>query len=300
MIPGNGLLAGDAEAHMRLLRLPDVLGGRCTVIGRESEFHVHLLRAAGAKEVNVVAPGASVPTGQTLILAIGALDGESDPLGAMTKLADALSPFGTAVVDLVLRTRTEHLQSHPHLLGGGDLRRALPGHVLRLWPCGTPDEIGRHLVHVSIRRPTVLFLDAHPKAGKSSLATLLAATAKGVRMFSLDIFLDRLSREELPKAQPLNTALRALQPRFVGLNYELIAALGEAGLLDDLTELAITLEMAGADFVIWDGALPEPHRAACRAAFIRRGWVIWNANPEGPIAPRSMEWWDPMHRALEA
>ena len=300
MIPGDGLLAGDAEAHMRLLRLPDVKGGRCTVLGRESAFHVHLLRAAGATEVTVVAPGETPPAGQTLVLAIGTFDGERDPLGAIAKLAESLSPFGTAVIGLVLRTTASHLQTHPHLLGQGDLRRAFPRHVLRMWPCGAPEEVGRHVIHLSVRRPTVVFLDAHPNAGKSSLAKLLATAGGGVRMFSLDLFLDRLSREELPNSRHLTAALRALQPRFVGLTYELTAELGEAGLLDDLTELAITHEMGGAELVIWDGALPEAHRAACRAAFIRRGWVIWNATPEGPIAPPSMEWWDPMHRALEA
>lgn len=300
MIPGDGLLAGDVETHMRLLMLPDVGGGRCAVLGRESAFHAQLLRSAGASEVTVFAPDAVPPVGLDLLLAIGVLDDVADPLGRIATLAEALGPFGTAVFDLQLRTAAIHLQTHPHLLGAVDLRRGLAGTVLRLWPCGTPGEAGRHVIHVCRRRPTVLFLDAHPGAGKSSLAALFSAVDKGVRVFSLDIFLMRLGREEIPNSRRLAGALRALQPRFVDLNYELTAALGEAGLLDDLTELAIESEMAGAELIIWDGALPEPCRAACRAAFIRRGWAIWNVAPEGPIAPPSMAWWDPMHRALEA
>lgn len=300
MIPGDGLLAGDVETHMSLLRLPDVSGGRCAVLGRESAFHAQVLRSAGAAEVTIVPPGGPLPTGQDLLLAIGVLDDVPDPVAAIAELAAALGPFGNAIVDLVLRTRAAHQETHPHLLGPIDLRRGLPHHVLRQWPCGAPGEIGRHVIHICARRPTVLFLDAAPNAGKSNLAAMLSATGKGVRIFSLDIFLTRLSRDEIPNAHRLGEALRALRPQFARLNYELTGALGDAGLLDDLTELAMIHEMAGAELVIWDGALPEAHRAACRAAFIRRGWAIWNMTPEGPIAPPPMAWWDPMHRALEA
>ncbi len=63
-----------------------------------------------------------------------------------------------------------------------------------------------------------------------------------------------------------------------------------------MIELAIEREMTGAQLVIWDGALPEAYRTACRSAFIRRGWVIWGAAPEGRAAPHPMDWLKIMER----
>ncbi len=229
MIPEEGMLAPYVDGHLSLLRLPSVEGARCVVMGGIADFHAQFLRTAGANTVTALSPDAPLPTGLDLILAYGVLDRVGDPVPAILRMMDGLGMSGTLVVDLELRPGENLPGQHPHLPWLGDLRRGLAGYVLRLWPCGTPDEPGRFILHVCVRRPTILFIDARPNSGKSSLVALMDTPNTGVRVFSLDMFLHRLRLGEIPDAGVVGELLRATHPRLNGLNLGKVAALGRQG-----------------------------------------------------------------------
>ncbi len=294
------MLAPYVDGHLSLLRLPSVEGARCAVLGGIPEFHAQFLRTAGAAEVTVVPPGALIPTGLSLVLAYGVFDGVADPVPGIIGMMGALGIFGTLVVDVELRSGRNEPGSHPHLPWLGDIRRGLADYVLRSWPCGMPGAPGRFMLHICLRRPSIIFIDAPPNSGKSSLSALLAGAGETVRVFSLDMFLHRLQLGQIPGAERLTTVLRDMHARFADLNLSKIEALGQAGLIDEMTELAMAREMDGAQLVIWDGSLPEAYRTACRATFMRQGWVIWGAAPEGAAAPKPMNWLEVMERYDDA
>lgn len=294
--------AGDSHTldKLKALKLPDVEGKSFLDVGCNEGFFCGFARFQGATRVVGIDHGQGFITRARqrfpdceficagwdrlpdekfdIILLASALHYADDQAALVRALMDMLAPDGVLVLEIGIASSRE--AEWVKILRGIDERyfpsmpkvREILGEYAWKWMGRSVnqdgDPIGRHVIHVSHRRPVAYLLMQPPGYGKTSIATRLFVPA-GVPVVSGDQQFSMVAEGTLEAGARLTALIKAdYSPFHID---KMIGQIFEQGLGDELVELWVGQAGSG-DFAL-DGYVPAEQHAFIEHSLAARGYL---------------------------
>lgn len=321
--------ASDSFSKLVKLRLPDLRDKKFLDVGCNEGFFCAVAQAAGAsKIVGIDSSGEFINRARQrfpliefrhqswdeeiegsydVILFASAIHYAADQPRLMRKLIDMLEPGGVLVLELgiVDKAGSEYIEIRRpagdtrKYATTGALAKILSNDVYRVMGPSVPqsgDPVPRWVVHVTKRRPYIMFFDAPSFSGKSSTVKALArgrgVTPDTMRVVSLDgVFRDisdELANKYANHKNILERIAKYKRDRSVYAN-RIMEFIGEQRLVVPFLHFVVDYSIRESLEVIWDGYIPETLKNEVRGYFFARGYLVFCAEPFGAVGPQPLK-----------
>ena len=294
--------SGDSRTldKLKALKLPDLAGRSFLDVGCNEGFFCGFAKFLGARRVVGIDRSElfierarqrfpdceflhqgwdRLPDGPfDVILLASALHYADDQPALLQRLVERLTPDGVLVLELGIVSAPENTWVtvergiDERLFPTMDkLREVLAGHAWKWMGRSVSqdgDPVGRHVVHVSRRRPLAYLLMQPPAYGKSSIADGLFARA-GVRVVSGDQQIAQIAQGKVAASDGLRAAAaRDYSPFRID---ETIQRIFEAGMGHELVQVWVA-QAQGGDFAL-DMYVPNAYQPLVEQALVALGYL---------------------------
>jgi SAM-dependent methyltransferase len=213
-----------------------------------------------------------------VILLASSLHYAEDQAAMVRKLVDMLAPDGVLVLEIGIAsspkaewTRVKRGIDERYFPSMPQLREVLSDYAWKWMGKSVPqagDPIGRHVIHVSRRRPAAYLLMQPPGYGKSSIARRLFLPS-GVQVVSGDELISEIAEGKREASAKLSECLaRDYSPFHID---KTIHRAFDAGLADELVMLWTSVAGDG-DFAL-DAYVPAGHQEQVENELLRHGYL---------------------------
>lgn len=232
-----------------------------------------------------------------VILLASAIHYAADQPALIKKLLGLLAPRGILVLELGIAPGEGDAYVEVKRSAGDSrqyatmraLDKALDGFVFRVIGQSVPqsgDPVPRWVVHVTHRRPTIMFFDSPSFTGKSStvrtLSKFCGVKPDGFRVAGIDRVLQDIEfsmSEKYPSHRKIIDKISTFKKEKSIFANVILEMIGHEDHIDDFVSFIIDYRIDGALMTLWDGYIPEKYRYQFRENFSRRGFIVWGADP---------------------